>query len=182
MDVMTAVHDKVCVGMITKAHGIKGHVCVHSYCENPSDIFDYQPLTNLAGTQSFKLKSVGTVRGMFVAMVNDISDRNEAETFARTELYINRDQLPEMEEDDIFYVSDLIGLTVCSEESAVLGTIVSVENFGAGDILECKSEEYKTFMVPFTDDAIVSVDMENERVIISAMAESFVNGNEDNNR
>lgn len=181
MDVMTSTHTKVCVGMITKAHGIKGHVCVHSYCENPSDIFDYQPLTNLAGNQHFKLKLVGTVRGMFVAMVNDITDRNIAETLAKTELYINRDQLPEMDEDDTFYVSDLIGLSVCSEENAVLGKIVSVENFGAGDILECKSEEYKTFMVPFTDDAIVSVDMEGERVIISSMAESFIRGPEGNN-
>jgi len=180
MDAMTLTHNKVCVGMITKAHGIKGHVCVHSYCENPLDIFDYQPLTNLTGSQQFKLKSVGTVRGMFVAMVNDITDRNMAETLAKTELYINRDQLPEVEEDDTFYVSDLIGLTVCSEENAVLGKIVSVENFGAGDILECKSEAYKTFMVPFTDDAIVSVDMENECVVVSAMAESFIHGNEDN--
>ena len=174
MGVMTAATDKLCVGMITKAHGIKGYVCVHSYCENPSDIFDYQPLTNVAGTQQYKLKSVGTVRGMFVASVNGITDRNDAEMLAKTELYINRDQLPDVDEDDTFYVSDLVGLTVVSETTAVLGKIVAVENFGAGDILECKSDDYKTFMIPFTDDAIVSVDLENDRVVISNMAESFI--------
>lgn len=177
---MTAATNKLCVGMITKAHGIKGYVCVHSYCETPSDIFDYQPLTNSTGTQQFKLKSVGTVRGMFVASVNGITDRNDAEMLAKTELYINRDQLPEMDEDDTFYVSDLVGLTVVSETTVVLGKIVAVENFGAGDILECKSDDYKTFMIPFTDDAIVTVDMENELVVISNMAESFIRDDEDN--
>ena len=177
---MTAAPDKLCVGIITKAHGIKGHVCVHSYCDNPSDIFDYQPLMNANGNQQFKLKSVGTVREMFIAAVNDVTDRNIAETFANTELYINRDQLPDMAEDDTFYVSDLVGLSVVSETSAVLGKIVSVENFGAGDILECKSDDYKVFMVPFTDDAIVTVDLENNRVVISNMAELFINDDKDN--
>lgn len=160
--------------MITKAHGIKGHVCVHSYCENPSDIFDYQPLTDAKGTEQFKLKSVGTVRGMFVAVVNDITDRNEAETLAKTELYIDRSQLPEVEEDDTFYVSDLIGLTVFSENTTILGKVVSVENFGAGDILECRAENYKSFMIPLTDDAVVSIDLDEKRIIISDMAESFI--------
>jgi len=177
---MAAVTDKVCVGMITKVHGIKGHVCVHSYCENPSDIFDYQPLTNVTGNQYFTLKSVGTVRGLFVVSVNDITDRNEAETLAKTELYINRNQLPEVDEEDAFYISDLIGLTVVSEQNAALGKIVSVDNFGAGDILECRSEDYKTFMIPFTDDAIVSVDLEAGIVIISEMAESFIHDQGDN--
>jgi 16S rRNA processing protein RimM len=180
MDVMTAATDKLCVGMITKAHGIKGYVCVHSYCDTPSDIFDYQPLTNAKGTQQFKLKSVGNVRGMFIAVVNDITDRNMAEALAHTELYISRDQLPEMDEDDTFYVSDLVGLTVVSETATVLGKIVSVENFGAGDILECKSDDYKVFMIPFTDDAIVTVDLENEQVVISNMAESFIQDDKDN--
>lgn len=160
--------------MITKAHGIKGHVCVHSYCENPSDIFEYQPLTDHTGNQVFKLKPVGTVRGMFVAELNGVDDRNVAETFAKTELYINRDQLPETTEDDTFYISDLVDLNVLSETRNVLGKVISVENFGAGDILECKAENYKTFMVPFTDDAIVSVDMENKYIIISNMAEAFI--------
>lgn len=160
--------------MITKAHGIKGHVCVHSYCENPADIFDYQPLTNAKGTEQFKLKSVGTVRGTFVAIVNDITDRNEAETLAKTELYIDRSQLPEVEEDDTFYVSDLIGLTVFSENTTILGKVVSVENFGAGDILECRAENYKSFMIPLTDDAVVSIDLDEDRIIISEMAESFI--------
>lgn len=171
---MTTAHDKLCVGMITKVHGIKGHVCVHSYCDNPADIFDYHPLVNASGSQQFKLKAVGTVRGMFVATVNDVTDRNVAETFSKTELYITRDQLPEVEEDDTFYISDLVGLTVMSETSAVLGKVISVENFGAGDILECRSDTFKAFMIPFTEDAIVDVDLDNEQIVISNMAESFV--------
>ncbi len=171
---MTVETQKVCIGMITKAHGIKGHVCVHSYCETPSDIFDYMPITNAAGTQVFNLKPVGTVRGLLVATVNNITDRNEAEKLAKTELYINRDQLPEVDEDDTFYVSDLIGLTIISESNIALGKIVAVENFGAGDILECKAQDYSTFMIPFTDDAIVSVDLEDEQVVISEMAEAFI--------
>lgn len=171
---MTTAPDKLCVGMITKVHGIKGHVCVHSYCDTPEDIFDYHPLTNASGTQEFTLKAVGTVRGLFVASVNDITDRNVAETLAKTELYITRDQLPEVEEDDTFYISDLIGLTVMSEANVVLGKVVSVANFGAGDILECRSETFKAFMIPFTEDAVVDVDLDKEQIVISEMAESFI--------
>lgn len=177
---MTTAPDKVCVGMITKPHGIKGHVCVHSYCETPEDIFTYQPLTNKTGDVQFKLVSVGTVRGLFVASVNGITDRNLAETLAKTELYMDRDLLPEVEGDDTFYVSDLIGLTIISETGESLGQVMAVENFGAGDILECKSDVYRTFMVPFTDDAVISVDMDTAQIVISAMAESFIRPSKEN--
>lgn len=172
---MAAASTKVCVGMITKAHGIKGHVCVHSYCDNPSDIFDYNPVTDAAGHHCYDLKPIGVVRDMLIASVNNIADRNEAETLAKTELYIDRSQLEAVDEYDEFYVSDLIGMTVLSEQHAALGQVVHVDNFGAGDILECKAEGSASFMIPFTDDAVVSVDLEAKSIVISEMAESFIN-------
>lgn len=171
---MAVAADKLCVGMITKAHGIKGYVCVHSYCDNPSDIFEYQPLTDVMGDQQFKLKAVGTVRNLFIAMVDGITNRNQAETLSKVELYIDKSQLPPVKEDNTFYVSDLIGLTVRSQKDIVLGSVIAVENFGAGDILECQTDNYKVFMIPFTNEAVLSVDVDHQSIFISEMAELFI--------
>ncbi len=161
---------KICVGIITKAHGIRGHVCVRSYCEQPEDLFAYTPITTADGSV-ITLKAVGEIKESFIVQVNDVSSRNDAELLVKKELYIQRDQFKELEED-AWYASDLEGLEVQTLAGNVLGKVLSVENFGAGDILNCKDSNGKEFMVPFSEDAVVQI--EADFLTISEYAERFL--------
>jgi 16S rRNA processing protein RimM len=173
---MTTHAKMVCLGTITKAHGIKGHVYINSYCENPEDIFAYAPLTDIEGKHTYTIRKIGVARELFIAEVEGITSRNDAENLAKTNLYVRKDQLPNLEETDdgVFYVSDLLGLNVLTPNHEEIGKIVGVDNFGAGDVLECKSPEHATFMLPFSEDAVVSVNMNEVYIVISEMAMQFV--------
>ncbi len=175
---MSVTTDKVCVGVITKPHGIKGQVCVRSYCENPEDLFGYAPITDKLGASTFKLKLVGTVRGLFIVSINALTNRNDVELLTQTELYISKDQLPQTASSDEFYISDLEGLSVVSEERKSFGVITSVNNYGAGDVIEIAAKDRKSFMLPFSDDAVLSVDMDTKILVISEMAITFITDQE----
>ena len=82
--------------------------------------------------------------------MNDISDRNEAELLAQTELYVKRDALPNLEDESEFYVSDLEGKQVKAVDGTEFGLIVSVVNFGAKryyrDSDQQKKKQLSTFL------------------------------------
>lgn len=67
--------------------------------------------------------------------------------------------------DGEYYHADLIGLAVVDTEGASIGTVVAVENFGAGDILEIEKLDRRTFMVPLTPAAVPEI---GERIVIDA--------------
>jgi 16S rRNA processing protein RimM len=160
---------KICVGIITKPHGIRGHVCVRSFCEQPENLLAYNPIQKADGSV-VEMKQVGEMKDSFIVQIKGVSSRNEAELLAKTELYIERDQLEDL--DDAWYVSDLEGLEVRTLAGKVLGAVISVENFGAGDILNCKTENGKEFMIPFSEDAVITVD--SDFLIISEYTERFL--------
>lgn len=165
----------VCVGIITKAHGVKGHVCVKSYCDDPEALFDFDVLTNAHGDKTFELDLIGVTRDVFTAKVNDISDRNEAELLAQTELYVKRDALPNLEDESEFYVSDLEGKQVKAVDGTEFGIIVSVVNFGASDIIEIRpTEEKTTIYLPFLEEYIPVVDLDGGYVQLSAEGQEFI--------
>lgn len=165
----------VCVGIITKAHGVKGHVCVKSYCDDPEALFDFGVLTNAQGDKTYVLDLIGTTRDVFTVKVNDISDRNEAELLSQTELYVKRDVLPSLEDDSEFYVSDLEGKQVKAADGTEFGSIVSVVNFGASDILEIRpTEEKATIYLPFLEEYVPVVDLDGGYIQISESAQAFI--------
>lgn len=165
----------VCVGVITKPHGVKGHVCIKSYCDDPEALFDFSLLTDALGEKTFELDLIGITRDVFTAKVNGISDRNEAELLSQTELYVKRDALPNLDDKSEFYVSDLEGQNVKSADGKEFGLIVSVVNFGASDILEIRpSEEKATIYLPFLEEYVPVVDLDSGYVQISESALTFI--------
>ena len=150
--------DKILLGRIGAAHGIKGEVLVTSFADDPADIAAYGPLTDKSGARAFELKVVRVTPKGVVARIKGIADRNAAETLRGAELYVDRDKLPEPTEDE-FYHSDLIGLAAIDSNGARIGTIIAIENYGAGDLIEIRLEgSTKTELIPFADAFVTSVD------------------------
>ncbi|MDH4983445.1 ribosome maturation factor RimM [Hyphomicrobium sp. D-2] len=164
---MTEQAPRVLLGRIVAAHGIRGEVVVETFTANPEDIAAYGPLQSADGARTFELKVVRrSPKGGVVARVAGVADRNGAEALRKTELYALRSDLPEAEAGE-YYHTDLIGLRVEDASGAALGKVVSVQNYGAGDLLEIRLDGVAiTELVPFTDTFVPTVDVAGGRVVV----------------
>ena len=167
--------DRLLLGVIVGAKGIKGEVRVKSFTENPEDVAAYGLLQDASGTKTYKLKVIGFSKGLPVVRIKGISDRNAAEALKGTELYIERDKLPETSEENEYYHADLIGLQAVFEDGTKFGTILRLHDFGAGDMLEIVPEgksEKAAVLVPFTAEMVPEVNIAEGRVVV-VLGEDF---------
>lgn len=139
----------VAIGVITGAHGIRGQVKLRSFTDDPHAITEYGALMNATGTKRYDLRIDGENKGVLIASLKGVKDRNAAESLKGTELYVNKDNIPPAEEDE-FYYDDLIGLEVRDMAGAKLGKVAAMYNFGAGDIIEILFSAGNKEMYPFT--------------------------------
>jgi 16S rRNA processing protein RimM len=163
---MTA--EKVLLGRITGAHGLKGEVKIAAFTGAPEDIGAYGALTNADGTRHYHISAVRSVKGgTVIACIRGVSNRDEAEKLRGADLYVPRAALPQVEDDDEFYHSDLIGMAAVSPGGDSIGEVIAVHNFGAGDLLEVRFEgERETALIPFESACVPRVDIAERRVVI----------------
>ena len=158
--------ERICVGAITGAFGVAGEVRLKSFCADPTAIADYGPLYTQDGSRSFVVKLTRPVAGGLGARITGIKTKEEADALRGTELYVDRNRLPSLPDDE-FYHSDLIGLQAVDTGGVMLGSVVAVHNHGAGDILEITGPGRKTaLMLPFTLAAVPTVDLAAGRVVV----------------
>jgi 16S rRNA processing protein RimM len=158
---------RVLLGRIVTVHGIRGEVVIDSYTAAPEDIGAYGPLQTKDGAREFVVKTArATPKGGVVARLAGIDDRNAAEALRGTELYALRDQFPPAEEGEYYY-EDLAGLRAEDEAGNVIGKVLAVQNYGAGDLLEVRlTGQQVTELIPFVDAYVPVVDIAGGRVVV----------------
>ena len=161
---------RILLGRIAGAHGIRGEVVIHAFTAAPENIGAYGPLSDAAGTLTFKIgKARATSKGV-VARLEGVTDRNAAEALKGVELFVERGRLPQAGEQE-FYHADLIGLEAVSPDGAAVGRITAVQNYGAGDLLEIRlTGAGATELVPFTEAFVPQVDVAGGRVVVMLTA------------
>lgn len=142
-------HRPVTLAAIIGAHGVTGEVRLKLFAEGLESLTAHKSFNDGALT----LRSLRPGNNGAIARFAEVSDRNAAEALRGTELTVPRDALPPLAEGE-YYHTDLIGLPCISTDGADLGTCVTVENFGAGDVLEIERPDGKRFMVPMKADAV----------------------------
>lgn len=151
--------DRVLVGIVLGAQGVRGRVRVKTFTEQPQAIAAYGALSDETGARRFVLRHIGDSRGAALAEIDGVADRDAAEALKGLRLYADRSALPPPEPGE-FYHADLIGLRVVEEGGAVLGTVKVVFDFGAGPLLEVALAGRRgTAMLPFTDAVVPKVDL-----------------------
>ena len=157
----------VLLGVFGAAQGLRGEVRVKSYTEDPEAIGAYGALTEKTGARAFIFESLRPLNDeMLAARVKGVSTREGAEALNGVELFARREQFPPPGEDE-FYYDDLVGLAAATREGLRLGCIVSVSNFGAGDILEIAPEGGgESLLMPFTRAVAVEIDFAHGRIVI----------------
>ena len=160
------VSSLTCVGIIAAPHGVRGQFFLRSYTENPEDIMAYGTLYNASQSQSYDIRLRGTKKDGFIAEIAGVSSREVIEKLRGRKLYVLKDKLPELDEEE-FYYTDLVDLKVMCEDNTLYGVVKAVHNYGAGDIIEIILQSTgKTELFPFTKKIIPSVNVADGYVVI----------------
>lgn len=165
----------VLLGEFGRAHGLRGEIRLKSFTEDPLAIAGYGPLGAGDG-RSFILTSARRAAGdkpdLLVVTVAGIGTRDDADALNRVRLYAERARLAAAAAEDEFLLADLVGLEARAPDKSVLGRIVAVPNYGAGDLLEIAPPAGPNLLVPFTKAFVPVVDIAAGRIVVDAPAES----------
>jgi len=156
------------LGVFGAPFGVKGEIRVKSYCATPSAIADYGALSDDDGQRRFDLTIVRRLRdSMVLARVDGVTTREAATALTNVGLFARRDQLPPPGPNE-FYHDDLVGLEATTPDGVLLGRVIAVLNFGAGDILEIAlSEGGETRLLPFSDAVAPAIDFDAGRIVVA---------------
>lgn len=153
---------RTCLGVFAGAHGVKGHAKVKTYTENPESITAYGPLETEDGKRQFTFTILGFPKpGLLLVTAPEIKSREDAVALSGVTLFVDRHRLPPTEDDDEFYLDDLVGLRAVDENGGPIGHVHGVYNFGAGDLLELADiPDVKGLrLIPFTKVNIPIIDL-----------------------
>ena len=164
----SSMSDRVCVGAIAGAFGVKGEVRLKSFCANPEDVATYGPLSSEDGKTTYDIKLTRPVKGGFAARLSGITGKDAADALRGSRLYASRDRLPDLGDDE-YYHADLIGLSVFDTGGVELGKVKAVLNHGASDLLEVAVKgANQPVLLPFTLKTVPTVDLASGRLIADA--------------
>jgi 16S rRNA processing protein RimM len=172
-------NNRICVGAIMGAFGVKGEVRLKSFCADPAAIGTYSPLYSKDGKDSYNLKITRSVKSGFAARIKTVQFKDQADALRGVTLFADRDKLPNLPDDE-FYHADLIGLDVYDTGGEKLGRVNAVHDHGAGDMLEIMGNGLKGgVLLPFTRTAVPTVDLTAGRIITDPPLGIFDSGDEE---
>ena len=155
--------DLVLLGTIGAAHGVRGELRIKTFTGDPLAIAGYGPLRDDRG-RLFEIVELRPAKEVVIARLKGVSSREAAEALTGTGLYIPRSALPPAEDEDEFLQADLIGCTVTGPEGETLGTVASVDNYGAGDLLDIRTPDGRSVLLPFTKAFTPVIDIAARRI------------------
>lgn len=139
---------KILIAKVISAFGIKGEVKIISYAENPQKVEKYDLFDEKGNSLKLKISnknktavgSDASGNAILIAKIEGVNDRNVAETLRGTDIFTKRNNFEKTKKDEFYYV-DLIGLDVVDMESKKIGKVLSVNDFGAGGMIEIEFDE-----------------------------------------
>ena len=155
------------IGQIVNTFGIKGMVKVIPFTD---DIKRFDKLEKVyieknKSKKEYKIKEVKYHKNMVLIKFEGIDKIEQAEELRNSYLTISRDSVEELEEGR-YYIVDLLGLNVYTDEQVLLGTLEDIFNTGSNDIYVVRSKEGKQILLPAIEDVIKQVDLENKKIIV----------------
>ena len=157
----------VILGKITSAYGIKGWVKIHSFTDPIDAILQYQPwcLRQRGHWQQLQVEQ-GKIHGKsIVVKFQEVPDRNGAELLRGWEIVVDRNQLPELEDDEYYWI-DLEGMEVVNEQDQFLGTVRQVMPTGANEVLVVKDAERERLIPLVMEHYVKEIDPQSNRILV----------------
>lgn len=156
----------IAVGRVAGAFGVRGEVRITAFTEEPLALARFRELRRQDGSPALTILSAREAKGGIVCRCPGVETKEQADALRGLRLFVPREALPAPDEDE-FYLADLIGLAVVTPEGETLGRVKSVQDFGAGDILEITpAEGGPTWYLAFTRETVPQVDIAGGKVVV----------------
>ena len=158
------------VGVITQTHGVRGEVKVFPTTDDPAR---FKPLKQVVldtgkETLALEVESVKFFKQFVILKFKGYDNINDIERYKRCPLLVERDDAVPLEEDE-YYIADMIGMEVVTEDGNSFGTLKDVMETGANDVYVIESKEHGEVLVPAIKECILDVDIERQRLEIHLM-------------
>lgn len=165
------MEDLLQVGVITSTHGIRGEVKVFPTTD---DVSRFKKLKNVIldngkEHRDLEIESVKFFKNMVILKFKGIDNINDVEKYKKAPLFVTRENAVPLEEDE-YFIADLIGLKVVSDEGEDLGIIDDVLQTGANDVYIIKKDNAEDLLVPAIHECIKNVDIEGGTMQVHLLA------------
>lgn len=158
------------VGVITQTHGIRGEVKVFPTTDDPAR---FQTLKNVVldtGKTHIPLEIEGVkfFKQFVILKFKGIDNINEIEKYKKCSLLVSREDAVELEEDE-YFITDMIGMKVVTEDGAEFGVLADIMETGANDVYVVETEEHGEVLLPAIKECILEVDIEEQKMVVHLM-------------
>ena len=149
------------VGIISSTHGVRGEVKVYPTTDDPERFLDLDEVLLDAGREQIVLKitNVKFFKNMVILKFKGYDSINDIEKYKGRDLLIRRDQAVDLDEDE-YFITNLVGLQVVTDEGVNLGVLKEVMPTGANDVYIVQQENGKELLIPAIKECILDVDLE----------------------
>lgn len=162
----------VCVGALGASHGVRGELRLRAFTDDEETVFQFSDLRKRPDGAAIKIKKVRKHKDDFIVRVDGIENREDAQALKSTKLYVPREVLDDVADEDEFYLADLIGLNAIDEAGNWLGFVRAVENFGSEDLIEVVLDEPvkglgRFAFIPFRKVFVPTIDLKADRLVVN---------------
>lgn len=158
------------IGVISNTHGIKGEVKVFPTTDDPKRFKLLKTVILDTGKENIELEvqSVRFFKNLVILKFKGIDNINEIEKYKGKDLLVSREDAVPLEENE-YFIYDIIGADVVTEEGDVLGVLTEVLTTGANDVYVVETKEGKELLLPVIDDCILDIDIDGKKVVAKLM-------------
>ena len=154
------------VGVISNTHGIRGEVKVFPTTDDPTRFKKLKTVILDTGREQMTLDITGVkfFKQFVILKFKQFDNINDIERYKGKDLLITREQALPLEEDE-YYIVDLVGCTVITDEGETLGELTDVITTGANDVYVVETKEGKEVLLPYTKECILNIDIEKKEIL-----------------
>ena len=158
------------VGVITQTHGVHGEVKVFPTTDDPERFLDLEYVFLDTGREKNKLtiQSVKFFKQFVILKFKGINNINDIERYKRCPLLVDRENAVELEEDE-YFIADMIGMDVLTEDGELFGTLKDVIETGANDVYIINSKKHGEVLIPAIKECILDVNVKEGRMLVHLM-------------
>lgn len=155
------------IGQVVNTRGLKGEVKVNSYSEDPERFEKIKTiiLKQRGKEQEYEIQKVTYNKNQVILKLKNVDTIEEAEKLRNSVILINREDLGELPED-VYYIADLIGLDVYTDENEYLGKVDDIFNTKSNDVYVIKDDLGKSKLLPGIPDVIKEISLDDGKIIV----------------
>lgn len=162
--------DMLRVGVYSNTHGIRGEIKVFPTTDDAARFKKLKTIffDTREGLKEFTITQVKFFKQMVILKFKEINNINEIEKYKGCDLLISREDAVPLEENE-YFICDILGAEVYTEDGALFGHLKDVMTTGANDVYVVTTTEKKEVLLPVIPDCVKEIDTENKKVVVHIM-------------